>query len=178
MSSSSENSTSGIMYRRWAYMLIAIVASAVLLNKPVFDFQEDKGIIYVRSFSMDQHTFYVTQTSIDTGISEITATSSLEWLYRCNKAMLWGCILCFFCFFSSRLRIGIAYGTALIAGAYYVLMMYYAMQISDLHYATLSPNYIASLPAIVCYFMIMTAQNVVRDGVIRADEAMDSYDVE
>ena len=31
------------MYRRWIYMVIAIAASALLFQRPVFDFQEDKG---------------------------------------------------------------------------------------------------------------------------------------
>lgn len=166
------------MYHRWAYMLVAIVASAVLFVKPVFDFQKDKGIIYVRSFSMDQKTFYVTQTTLSDGVPEITATMSVKGLYLCNQFMLWGSIVCFFCFFYSPLRLTLTYLVAVVAGLYYLLMMYYAMQISDQHYATLMPNYMAILPAIVCYCMIMTGRNVIKDSVMQAEEAMDKYEVE
>ena len=60
MSELIDHATLSAMYRRWAYMLIAIAASAVMFLHPVFSFQQDKGIIYVRSFSMDQKRFYVT----------------------------------------------------------------------------------------------------------------------
>ena len=131
MSELIDHATLSAMYRRWAYMLVAIVASAFMFTHPVFNFQEDKGIIYVRSFSMDQKMFYVTQTEIKTGAQEITAVSSVKYLYYCNKAMLWGSIICFLCFFSSRWRISIAIITAFIAGAYYVIMAYYALRIAD-----------------------------------------------
>lgn len=165
------------MYRRWAYMAVAILASALLFLHPVFDFNEDKGIIYVRSFSMDQKTFYVTQTDLKTGVPEITETMSVSWLYYCNKVMLWGCIICFFCFFSNPLRVYITYIVAVISGSYYIIMVYYAMQISELHFATLYPNYMCILPAVVCAMMVLTGQNVIRDGVYRADKSMESYDV-
>jgi len=166
----------GNMYRRWAYMAVAIVASALLFLHPVFDFGEDKGIIYIRSFSMDQKMFYVTQTDLENGVPEITATMSVKWLYNCNKAMLWGCIICFFCFFSNPLRVWITYVVAVIAGSYYVIMAYYAMKIAELHYATLFPNYMCILPAVVCAMMVLTGQNVIRDGVYRVDKSMEDYD--
>ena len=158
------------MFRRWIYMAIAIAAAAVLFMRPVFNFQEDKGIIYVRSFSMDEKTFYVTQTTLDGGIPEITATMSVKGLYYCNKVMLWGSILCFLCFFS-RWRAWIATVVALIAGAYYLIMFYYAMKIADLHYATLYPNFMAFLPAIVCQMMVLTRQNVIHTVIEQADLA-------
>ena len=164
------------LYRRWAYMAVAILASALLFLHPVFNFNDDKGIIYIRSFSMDQKTFYVTQTDLKSGVPEITATMSVKWLYTCNKIMLWGSILCLLCFYNP-LRVYITYFIAVVSGMYYVLMSYYAMKISDLHYATLYPNYMCILPAIVCAMMVLTGQNVIRDGVYRADKSMESYDV-
>ena len=157
------------MYRRWAYMLIAIAASAFLLTRPIFNFQDDKGILYVRSFSMNQQTFIVTQTEISTGASEITAVMSVKWLYYCNKAMLWGAILCFLCFFSNQWRMIIAIITAFIAGAYYVLVAYYAIEIADQHYATLSPNLMVILPAIVLEMMILIRHNIIGTAVYRDD---------
>ena len=176
MSQLLDNGEWSAMYRRWAYMLVGIVASLLLFLHPVFDFQDDKGIIYIRSFSMDQQTFYVTQTDLETGVGEITATSSVKGLYYCNKAMLWGCILCFLCFFNNPLRITIAYITAATSGFYYILMAYYALELADLHYATIYPNYMAILPAIVCAMTILVAKNVIKTMVNRIDKSMENFD--
>lgn len=160
-----------LMYRRWIYMAIGILASVILLvGKPVFNFQDDKGIIYVRSFSMTQKIFVVTQTELKTGVQHITATMPVKGLYYCNKAMLYGCILCLLCFFSDRGRILIALGTACIAGFYYFLMVHYAMKMSDLHYATLFPNLMSVWPAVVIQMMVLTWRNVLRSGAIVEDD--------
>ena len=158
------------MYRRWIYMLIAIGASMFLLSHPVFSFKEDQGIIYIRSFSMDKTTFYVTQTELKTGAEHITATMSVKGLYYCNWAMLLGCILCFFCFFSFSWRMRLALITAFIAGIYYVLMVFYALRMSDNHYATLYPNVIALLPAVVLQMMVFLRHNIIRT-LIDEDDA-------
>ena len=162
------------MYRRWAYMAVAILAAVVLLERPVFNFQEDKGIKYVRSFSMTQTEFLVTQTDLNSRVSEITASMSIKGLYYCNKVMLWGAILCFLCFFSNGWRIRIAVFTAFTAGFYYLLMIYYAIQMADLHYATLYPNFIAILPAIVCQMMVLTRHNVIQYIVERDDYSLEN----
>jgi len=148
------------LVRRIIYMVIAIAASALLFTRPVFRFQDDKGIIYVRSFAMDEKTFVVTQTELSTGIQQEVATVSVKGLYYCNKVMLWGCILCFLCFFSRNWRMRIAVATAVVAGVYYALMAHYAITISDTQYATLYPTLMAVLPAIVLQMMIMTRHNI------------------
>ena len=66
------------MCRRLAYMALAIIASMVLFTRPVFNFQDDKGIKYIRSFSIEDNCFYVTQTEMETGISQITAVTDLD----------------------------------------------------------------------------------------------------
>jgi hypothetical protein len=176
MSELIDHATLSAMYRRWAYMLIAIAAAAFMFTRPVFNFQEDKGIIYVRSFSMDQKMFYVTQTEIKTGAQEITAVSSVKYLYYCNKAMLWGSIICFLCFFSNPLRLTITYIVAVISGLYYVALVYYAIKLSDWHYATLYPNFMVIFPGIVCAMMVLTGKNVINDGIDRTDRALENYD--
>lgn len=170
MSTENDNAELRSMYRRWAYMIIAIIASAVLFTRPVFSFQSDKGIIYTRSFTMDQKYFTVTQTELDTGIEHITAVMSVKWLRRINKVMLWGCILCLLCFWSKSWRFWIALVTACITGVYYVFMAYYAMKISEDHYATLYPTFMAFLPAIVLQMMILVQQNIRREGMYRDEE--------
>ena len=163
------------LYRRLAYTVVAIMASLLLFEHPVFNFQDDKGIIYVRSFSMDQHMFYVTQTDLKTGAAEITAVSSVKWFYYCNKAMLWGCILSLLCFFNTRVRLAVTYLAAIIAGSYYVLVVYYSLQLSDLHYTTLYPNYMIVLPGVVCAMMLLVARNLIRTQVDRIDRSMEDY---
>ena len=147
--------------RRIIYMTVAIVASAMLFTRPVFKFQEDKGIIYIRSFSMDEKVFEVTQTEIETNITKVVNTVSVKGLYFCNIAMLCGSILCFLCFFSRRWRMRIAIGTAVAAGVYYAFMAYYALMMVDSHYATLYPSFMAILPAIVMQMMVMTRHNII-----------------
>ena len=156
-------------------MAIAIAAAAFLQTRPVLNFNEDKGIIYIRSFSMDQKTFYVTQTTLSDHVPEVTATMSVAGLYWCNEAMLWGTVLCLLCFFRNRWRILIATVTAVIAGLYYVLLVYYAIKMSDNHYATLYPNWMVIWPAIVCQMMVLTRQNVIKQIHDQADEAMEKH---
>ena len=159
------------MYRRWAYMLVAIAASAFLFTRPIFNFQEDKGIIYIRSFSMTEKEFVVTQTELATGAKQVTATMSLKGLYYTNKVMLYGCILCFLCFFSKHWRVWICNLTAFVCGVYYAFVIYYAVQMADLHYATLYPNLMIVVPAIVLEMMILTRHNVIIAGQDEADAA-------
>ena len=127
---------------------------------------------------MNQKTFYVTQTDLKTGVGEITATTSVKWFYLCNKAMLWGCILSLLTFFSTRLRLTVTYITAVVAGFYYVLVVYYALKLADLHYTTLYPNYMIVLPAVVCAMMILVSKNIIKTQVDRIDREMETYDVE
>ena len=170
MSKEHDNDSLRSMYRRWIYMAVAILASALLFTRPVFRFENDKGIIYVRSFEMDKTHFWVTQTELNTGIEHVTAVMSVKWLYRINKAMLWGCIICLLCFWNNGWRFWIALITACIAGAYYLFMAYYAMKISEDHYATLYPTLMAFLPAIVLQMMVLVQQNIRRDGMYRDEE--------
>ena len=136
------------MYRRWAYMVVAILVSTWLLDAAIFNFEDDKGILYIRSFDMNQEEFVVTQTELDTGLSHPWARMSVKGLYYLDKVMQWGCIACLLCFFSNR---------------------WYAMQISDVHYATFYPNFKVFLPAVVCQLMILVRQNVIRSSNVRAD---------
>ena len=148
------------LIRRTIYMAVAIIASALLFTRPIFKFQEDKGIIYVRSYVMDEKVFEVRQTEIKTNITKVTATESVKGLYYCNVAMLCCSILCFLCFFSRSWRMRIAVVTAVVAGVYYALMVYYAITLVEEEYATLYPTLMAFLPAIVLQMMIMTRHNI------------------
>jgi hypothetical protein len=159
------------MLRRWIYMSIAIIAAALLGTRPVFNFQSDTGILYTRSFSMeDQKQFVVTQRELSTGAEEVAAIMSVKGLYYCSKAMLWGSILCLLCFFSYRGRMTLIFVTVAAAGLFYILMIVYAIRMTDQHYATLYPNFAAVLPAIVLQAMLLTRSNMIREKIDEADE--------
>ena len=159
------------MLRRWIYMSIAIIAAALLGTRPVFNFQSDTGILYTRSFSMeDQKQFVVTQRELSTGAEEVAAIMSVKGLYYCSKAMLWGSILCLLCFFSYRGRMTLIFVTVVAAGLFYILMIVYAIRMTDQHYATLYPNFAAIWPAIVLQAMLLTRSNMIREKIDEADE--------
>ena len=159
------------MLRRWLDMAVAISAAAPLGTRPVFNFQSDTGILYTRSFSMeDQKQFVVTQRELSTGAEEVAAVMSVKGLYYCSKAMLWGSILCLLCFFSYRGRMTLIFVTVAAAGLFYILMIVYAIRMTDQHYATLYPNFAAVLPAIVLQAMLLTRSNMIREKIDEADE--------
>ena len=159
------------MLRRWIYMSIAIIAAALLGTRPVFNFQSDTGMLYTRSFSMeDQKQFVVTQRELSTGAEEVAAILSVKGLYYCSKAMLWGSILCLLCFFSYRGRMTLIFVTVAAAGLFYILMIVYAIRMTDQHYATLYPNFAAIWPAIVLQAMLLTRSNMIREKIDEADE--------
>lgn len=159
------------MLRRWIYMAIAIIAAALLGTRPVFNFQSDTGMLYTRSFSMeDQKQFVVTQRELSTGAEEVAATMSVKGLYYCSKAMLWGSMLCLLCFFSYRGRMTLIFVTVAAAGLFYILMIVYAIRMTDQHYATLYPNFAAIWPAIVLQAMLLTRSNMIREKIDEADE--------
>jgi len=144
-------------------MLLAIIASGLLLKHPVLSFQEDKGIIYTRSFSMDAKVFYVIQTKLDTGAEEVTATMSVAGLYYTAWAMIITCIACLVCVLNPKWRMLLSVLAATIAGVYYILMIYYAIAITDNHYTTLYPNFYALLPAIALQCMLLVRRDVARE---------------
>ena len=159
------------MLRRWVYMSIAIIAAALLGTRPVFNFQSDTGMLYTRSFSMeDQKQFVVTQRELSTGAEEVAAILSVKGLYYCSKAMLWGSMLCLLCFFSYRGRMTLIFVTVAAAGLFYILMIVYAYRMTDQHYATLYPNFAAIWPAIVLQAMLLTRSNMIREKIDEADE--------
>ena len=159
------------MLRRWIYMSIAIIAAALLGTRPVFNFQSDTGMLYTRSFSMeDQKQFVVTQRELSTGAEEVAAILSVKGLYYCSKAMLLGSMLCLLCFFSYRGRMTLIFVTVAAAGLFYILMIVYAIRMTDQHYATLYPNFAAIWPAIVLQAMLLTRSNMIREKIDEADE--------
>lgn len=161
---SEEKMKATAMYRRWAYMVVAIIASLLISVSPTYSFMPDQGTFSVRSFSMTKTKVIVTQTLKDTGIKRVLATRSVAGIYVCFWAMLLGSITCFLMFYSSRIRIYSCFFTIGAAGLYYVFLVYYALRISGEQYCTLAPTWTVILPAIVLEMMILVFRNVTRYG--------------
>ena len=152
------------MYRRWAYMAIAVLASFLLTAGPAFSFLEDRGITYVRSFDMTQKTFFAFQTEIGTANQEIVATMSVKGLYYCYLAMLFSSIGALLFLMHPKGRLLMCDIAILAAGIYYVLLVVYALRISDVYFATLAPTWVAFMPAVVLEMMVLTHRNVIKYG--------------
>ncbi|MBQ2540125.1 MAG: DUF4293 family protein [Paludibacteraceae bacterium] len=160
------------MYKRWIFMLVAILASIVLLNIPVFRFQSDKGIISNRTYEMDQKNFYVWQTDFETNQKTLVGVVSVNKLYYCNLLIIGTSILCLLCFFSETWRIRLTLLTVFLCGAYYALMLYYAMRLSNEWFPTIYPRVSAILPAVTMEMMILTRKSMLRE-IRHSDERLD-----
>ncbi len=152
------------MYRRLAYMAIALTAVCLMRVAPVFSFSTDKGIIYDRSFAMDLQEFQVIQTTLDTNIPYVWETMSVNGLYVLQQILFWTLIACFVVFYPTKVRWYLSLGIAAAGGVFYFLLIHYALRISDLQYATLAPTWVAFLPAVVIAMMILLNRNVAKFG--------------
>lgn len=152
------------MYRRLAYMAIALTAVCLMRVAPVFSFSTDKGIIYDRSFTMDLHEFKVIQTTLDTNIPYVWETMSVNGLYVVQQILFWAIIVCMLVFYPTKVRWYLSLGIAAAGGVFYFLLIHYALRISDLQYATLAPTWVAFLPAVVIAMMILLNRNVAKFG--------------
>ena len=110
---------------------------------------------------MDMQRVVVAQTELATGAKQVVAEMSVKGLWYCYRAMLILAIISLF-FFFSRKGLIVCDLVSILAGAYYVLLIYYAMQISDLQFATLTPTLTVVLPALTIQAMILARQCIVR----------------
>lgn len=158
------------MYRRWAYMAIAILAAALLPLSSPLSFLQDEGIIYLRSFTMNQERFMMLQTNLESGVTEVAATMPVKGLYYCYWVMLIGAIGALLCMMSPYARLWMCDITMVAAGAYYVLLIIYALRIGDVYFPTIGVSWGTFLPAIVLEMMVLTHGNVHRYGHYLDDE--------
>lgn len=158
--------------KRFLYMLVAIVATIPMFHFVDLSFQSDKGIIYNRSYEMSQTQFRVIQTKLDNSETEVVAIMSLKWLYRSKWALLCGTVLCMLCFFSDRWRITASLLTIGLCILYYIVLIAYAMKISDEQFPTLYPNLVTVCPVIVAQMMIMLRRSILQD-LRHQDETME-----
>lgn len=159
------------LQRRILYMAVAIIAAALMSLEPAFSFQDDKGIIYVRSCTMTDKKVQLTQTELSTGITSVVATRSVIGLYYTRIAMLVGSILVFLCFFRNRWRLRLCILVIACASAYYILLIYYAVQLTDVFFVTITPHFTVILPAIILEMMVLTRRNILNERLDRDERS-------
>lgn len=142
------------LVRKWGCLVLAVVSCILLLKKPVFNFPDEKGLEHNRTYIMTPHTFEVHHIEYSTGIDTLMGTMSVNWLFYGALAMLLGCVLCAVVYKDPLLRFLASTITAVFAGVYYLIMVYYAIRLSQKFFLMLYPNLIAFLPAVVLVTML------------------------
>ena len=150
------------MIRKWGRLVLAIVSSIILLNKPVFNFVDEKGIVSIKTYKITTRTFEMHYVNMTTGLDELVGAMSISGLFYGALAILIGCVACALLYESHRLRILSASITAFMAGAYYLLIGYYAIRLSQKFFLILYPNWVALLPAVVLITMLSIRNSTVR----------------
>ena len=160
---------------KWGRLVLAIVSSIILLNKPVFNFIDEKGIVSVKTYKITTRTFEVHHIEMATGIDKLMGTMSVKGFFYGALAILIGCIVCTVYYSFHRLRILICTITAFAAGTYYLIMMYYAIRLSQEFFLIIYPNWIALLPVVVLITMLWIRKDTLRrliDAVQDEDEGL------
>lgn len=147
---------------RWGRLVLAIAASILLLNKPVFNAIDEKGLENLRTYKITTRTFEVHHIDYATGLDKLMGTMSLKGLFYGAWAILLGCVVCTLFYGNLQVRILAASITAILAGSYYLLMVYYAIQLSQKFYLIFYPNLIALLPAVILIIMLYIRNYTVR----------------
>ena len=147
---------------KWGRLVLAIVSSIILLNKPVFNFIDEKGLESVKTYKMTTRTFEMHYVNMTTGLDELVGAMSISGLFYGALAILIGCVACALLYESHRLRILSASITAFMAGAYYLLIGYYAIRLSQKFFLILYPNWVALLPVVVLVTMLSIRNSTVR----------------
>ena len=150
------------MIRKWGRLVLAIVSSILLLSKPVFNFVDEKGLVSVKTYKITPRTFEMHYVNMTTGLDELVGAMSISGLFYGALAIMVGCFLCALLYESHRIRILISSITAFMAGAYYLLIGYYAIRLSQEFCLILYPNWVALLPAIVLVTMLWIRSSTVR----------------
>ena len=157
------------MYRRWAYMAVAMVATLLLSVAPPYRFKGDEGIIYDRSYSLNMHEVVRTQVIQEHAKDDVTPevmkveVGSIEGLYYMYKVLFWSLIACFLLFYPTKLRWYLSLVIVLEAAFFYILYIHYVLNVSDSD-VTLGPTWMVILPGIVIAMMIQLNRNVSRYG--------------
>ncbi len=151
------------LVRKWGRLVLALVSSILLVTKPVFNFFDEKGLENYRIYIMTMHKFEVHHIEMATGIDKLKGAMSVEGLFYGALAILIGCVVCTVIYPRHRLRILISTITAFLAGSYYLIMIYYAIRLSDKFFLVLYPNFIALLPTVILITMLSIRNETVKN---------------
>lgn len=149
------------LIRKWVRLLLAIASSVLLLTQPVFNFPDEKGIENTRTYVMTTHRFEVHHIEYATGIDKLAGSMSVQGFFYGALAILLGCVICTISYSYHMVRILTCSITAFLAGAYYLIMVYYAIRLSDEFYMILYPNLFALLPVVILIIMLSIRKETV-----------------
>lgn len=161
--------------RKWGRLILAIVSSVLLLNKPVYDFPDEPGMENVRTYTMTTRTFEVHHIEMATGMDTLMGTMSVKGLFFGALAILLGSVVCTVFYSDHIVRVLSSMITACLAGGYYLIMIYYAVRLSQEFFLIIYPNWIAILPLVVLLSMLSIRKETVHRLVAakqKADEGL------
>ena len=150
---------------RVAYMLIAIILTVSMFYAPILSFVGDTGVSKIRTCEMDQKSCQLIETQLDINKAEVKEALSTSGLRYVNWAILIGCIATFLCFWSGSQRMMLALYTMIAVGVYYLLLVYYAVEIANTFYATMYPNIGVFIPLFIVQMMILTRRNILNQRI-------------
>ena len=145
---------------RWVYIGIAVIASVLLLCRPVFSFQQDKGILYTRHYKIDNKKVTVIQTGLEDHIEYVLETRSIIALHVLGHLMLWSSVAVLLLFFDPIRQHQATLLPIVFAALYYVFVIYYAVDITDRFFATLYPSWPVLMPAVVIEMMVLVRKGI------------------
>ena len=163
------------LIRKWVRLVLAIAASVLLLNKPVYNFPDELGMEHVRTYIMTTRTFEVHHIEMSTGMDDLMGTMSVKGFFFGALAMLIGCVICTVFYSDHIVRVLSSTITAYLAGAYYLIMIYYAVRLSQKFFLIIYPNWIAMLPLVVLLTMLSIRKETVHrlvDAKEKAEEGL------
>ncbi len=157
------------LVRKWGRLLLAIASAILLLNQPAFSFVDEPGLESNRIFTMTTRTFEMHHIEMATGIDHLIASTSVKGFFYGALIILLACVICTVFYSFHRFRILMSSITAFLAGTYYLIMMYYAIRLSQDFFLILYPNFIALLPSVIIIIMLSIRKETV-NRLIRARE--------
>ena len=133
---------------------------------------DEPGLENVRTYIMTPSRFEVHHIEMATGMDKLMGAMSVKGLYYGALAILVGCVFCALIYESHHTRILVCSIVAIMSGAYYLIMIFYAIRLSQKFFLILYPNWVALLPAVILLTMLFIRNTTVRK-LMKAKESKD-----
>lgn len=146
---------------RWGRLILVLASSVLLLTKPVFNIIDEKGLENLRTYKITTRSFEVHHIEWSSGLDTLVGAMSVSGFFYGALAILLGCVVCTLFHRYLEIRILACSITAFMAGAYYLIMVYYAILLSQKFFLILYPNLIALLPAVILLTMLSMRNDTV-----------------